>query len=432
MKLIAAAAVLLVLLYFFASSAFCLRHVILPIAGKSLGVTVTVGDASISPFSSVDLKQLRVQTTGSEPLFTADEIRLSYHLWQILGGNIHVEEVSVNSPRLAIITNPDGTSNLDPLLKTATAGTAATAKPGKPSAPPRIDVGRVAVNSGSVRLVRLYAGGGQELTVVSNVNVALENLQNGQSGKLTLGAGMMMDNRPPAPGTNGSMQATMEGNFTFSLTPDLTPGAINGSAQLTVEGAEGAMAELAGLTGALTCDVTATNVNQVALQFQEAGAKLGEIRLSGPLDMEKMEGDLALTVSDIDRRVLSLVGAGSGIDFGGAAISSSNRIVLANGGENLLLDGKFDAAKVELSENGRPVPVVDLHADYGVAVNRADGSVLLRTLAVKGLQNQRPMLRLELSGPMQFSLASPGAGKLVPETGGNGFQSGGVETFSGR
>src|SRR3954467_13699630 len=83
---------LLVVVYFVATSSAFFKGVILPKVSKSLNAEVTVADASISPFSKVVLHQLKVQTTGAEPLLTAAEVRLNYHLGDILRGNYHVEE----------------------------------------------------------------------------------------------------------------------------------------------------------------------------------------------------------------------------------------------------------------------------------------------------------------------------------------------------
>lgn len=378
---------------------------ILPAASKSLGVEITAGEASISPFSHVDLRQVKIQSTGTEPLLTVDEIRLVYHLREILGGNIHVDEVTVNSPVVQIITNPDGTSNLDPLLKKSSPSQPA---PSKPSPPPNLNIVKVALNNATVRLVKLYAGGTSDTSVLSNVNVTLENLRNGQTAKITLAAGIGVDNHPPAPGTNASMQAALAGNFSVALAQNLVPGSVTGSTRLDVQKAGGALADLAGLSASLNCEASATNLTQLSLQFQQGGADLGQIRVSGPLDRQKMEGRLTLDIPSIDRRVLNLAAAGSGLDFGPARLSSTNLIELAKGGQSLTFDGQFNATSLALSQHGQAVPTLDFHANYGVSLNRADSSLLLRSFAVNGLQNQRPLMRIDLTSPMQISLANPG------------------------
>ena len=83
--------VLLVVVYFVATSSAFFKGVILPRASKAVGGQITVADASISPFSQVHLRQLKVQTTGAEPLLQAEEVRLRYSLFRILGGTMQVK-----------------------------------------------------------------------------------------------------------------------------------------------------------------------------------------------------------------------------------------------------------------------------------------------------------------------------------------------------
>src|SRR6266567_9015194 len=143
--------VLLIIFYFVATSSAFFKGVILPRVGKALNAEVTVGDVSLSPFSQVVLRQLKVRTTGAEPLLQANEVRLRYSLWSIIGGHIKVDEVTLDTPTILIVQNADGTSNLDPLLKKE-------AKPAEkpaaqPSKPLQLDVKNVALKNVSVRAV---------------------------------------------------------------------------------------------------------------------------------------------------------------------------------------------------------------------------------------------------------------------------------------
>src|SRR4029453_11389426 len=115
------------------------KGVLLPRASKELNAEVTVTDASISPFKQVVLHNLKVRTTGDEPLITANEVRARYRLMDILKGNINVDEVTLVSPTIVLIENPDGSNNLDPILK------AQNEKPKKagekkPSKPTQMDI----------------------------------------------------------------------------------------------------------------------------------------------------------------------------------------------------------------------------------------------------------------------------------------------------
>ena len=68
------------------------------------------------------------------------------------------------------------------------------------------------------------------------VNVTLNDLKNGQAGKLALSADVRVEL------TNGLVQAKLGGDYTFSLAADLTPAPIKGSTRLEVTRAEGALA----------------------------------------------------------------------------------------------------------------------------------------------------------------------------------------------
>src|SRR5262249_37586367 len=150
--------VLLVVVYFVGTSAAFLKGVILPKASKSLNATITVSDASISPFKEVVLKDLKIQTTGTDPLVSAPEARLRYSLMDIIGGKSNVDEVTLTSPTVVLVQNTDGTSNLDPILNSQKGQPEKPKEPSKPSKPPQVNVKKIALTDATVRQVKLYKG----------------------------------------------------------------------------------------------------------------------------------------------------------------------------------------------------------------------------------------------------------------------------------
>ena len=131
--------VLLGAIFFVATSSAFFKGTILPRVGKAINAQITVSNASISPFKHVTLRDLKVKTTGTEPLVTAAEVRLRYSLMDIIRGNIRVDEVTVASLTVALVEHPDGSSNLDPILKSLQtkepkSKSAASAKTTPPSA----------------------------------------------------------------------------------------------------------------------------------------------------------------------------------------------------------------------------------------------------------------------------------------------------------
>lgn len=394
---------LLVMAFFVLTSGAFVKGVILPKVGAALNADLAVADVQLSPFSQLVLRDVKLTPKGAEPLLTASLVRARYSLFAILRGQIVVEEVTVESPTLTIVENADGTSNLDPLLKqTAKKGEPTPA--GKPSPPPTVDIKSVSLKNATVRRTKALRGGGREFVELSNVNFTAANLKNGTAGKLDLSAALALDNS--APGNSGSLSATLKGDFTFDLTTDLKPARINGKAAFKVEKTAGNFSDLSALAAALDCEVTPTEVKQFTLRFTQSGQALGEVRTSGPFDATKSEGKLSVTVLSLDRRVLNLAGAASGIDFGTTILNSTNVIELTKGGAVITAAGQLDAAHVRITRQGQTTPTLDLRCSYDVTVDRTAQSALLKTLNLAGTQDSRLLLTGALSSPMTIAFGN--------------------------
>jgi uncharacterized protein involved in outer membrane biogenesis len=402
--LVAVVVVLGVVAYFVGTSAGFLKGFILPRVSKAMNATITVSDATVRPFSEVVLRDLKVQTTGPEPLVTAQEVRARYRLLDIVRGNLKVEEVLLASPTVHVVQNADGTSNLDPILKArAPKPDEKKPAPSQPAPPPQVDLKRVALNNATVRLVKHHPGGGQDVTELSNVTVTLDDLKNGQTGQLTLTAEARLDQQPPAPATNATLQAKATGSFNFTLGADLMPSALKGNTQVAIAKAGGLFAEMAGLSANLDCEVTPKEIRQAALRFLKGTVPLGEVRASGPLDLETREGQVFVQVLAIDRQVLNLAGARAGVDFGGTTINSTNTLRLTRAGSVLDAAGLLTCNKFSLTRSNQTTPTVDLAVGYGVTVDQSNKWALVKTLDLAGTQNERPLLRAGLTSPMRLA-----------------------------
>ena len=393
--------VLLVVTYFVATSSAVFKSVILPRVSKMLNAEITVTDASISPFSQIVLQNLKVQTTGAEPLLTAPEVRVRYSLMDILGGNIHVDEVALSSPTIVLVENPDNSTNLDPIKKSSQSTPAE--KPAQPSKPAQIDLRKLTLIEATVRKVKVYKNGNRDVAELSHLGITLEDLKNGQSGKLGLNADVKVENNPPAPGVSGFLAAKLNGSFSFTLTGDLKPGSIKGNTHLDVSRAEGALAELSALGADLDCEVTPSDINQLALRFQKGGTRLGELRVSGPFDIKKTEGRLSVAVLSIDKQLLNLAGAKTGIGFGSTTLNSTNEILLAKSGSLITAVGQLNVSKFEVTRANETTPPLDFQAQYDVTVDLAQSNSLVRGLTLVGTQRGNPLLHAQLTSPMPIS-----------------------------
>jgi hypothetical protein len=408
--LLGATVVLLILIvaaYFIVTSAAFLKSVVLPRVSKTIGADVTVSDASIHPFSEIELSNLKVQTKGQPSLVTAPEIRVRYHLWDVLHGNLRVDEIALVSPAIALVENPDGSSNLDPLLNALKGkpSTAKPAQPAKPSKPPQIDLRSLTLSNASIVKIQNYAGGHRDFLELTNVNVTLTNLQNGQTANLQLDAVLLIAKNPPA-GAGGLLAAGIKGSFQFALTPDLKPGAVKGETHLDVSSAGGMFDNFSTFSAALECDATPAEIKQLDLHFEKADAPLGELAVSGPLDLEKMEGQLQVKLQGIDRRLLNLAGAAQSLDFDSTTISSTNEITLTKAGAVIAATGRFNAGKFQVTRAGQTTPTLDFSADYAITVDNTARTALLRELTLTGTQTDRPLLAARLSQPMNLAWGS--------------------------
>jgi hypothetical protein len=396
--------VLLVTVYFVVTSSAFLQKQILPRVSRAINARVTVSSADIHPFSEIILHDLKIQATNQAPVLVAHEARVRYSLLDILGGNIHVDEIALVSPTIQEVENPDGTSNLDPLLKSQekSAGKKAS-QPGKASKPMKVDIRKVTISNASVLRIQNHQAGTRDLVQLTNVSVTLTGVKNGEPGKVEFAAIFRDENNPPAPAMYGLLEAKMDGSFHFALTPDLKPASILGDAHLEISQAGGSFSDFAKLDGMLHCDYSLQDIKAIDLNFEKDSVPLGELRVSGPFDAQKSEGRLNVELLSVDRQVLNLFGAKSGLDFGSTTITFTNQVELSKGGAAISAAGRLSASKFQLSRTNQATPPIDLHADYNVSLDKTEKSAQLRALNLAGTENGRPLLRAELTSPMTLA-----------------------------
>ena len=403
--------VLIIVAYFVGTSSAFLKQVILPGVGKALKADITVSDAVIHPFSGISLRDLKVQAAGQPPLVTAPEVRVRYHLFDILGGNFHVDEITIVSPTIQLVEAADGRRNWEFSAKTAPAKLPAKTEPAAATGagkPLRIDLGKLTLSNATILQIKNYADGRRDFSGLTNVNVTLANLKNGQTAKLDLSAELRVENQS-ATNSGGRLAATLKGSFTCAFNSDLKPGAATGGVNFAVAQAAGAFSEFDSFSAALDCEVTPTAINQLALRFQKSGGSLGELAISGPFDAEKMEGKLDVALRGVDRRLLNLFGEKNGLDFGTTRMDATNQIVLAK--NRLTVTGRFNAGQVQLTRARQTTPTLDLNVAYDMTVDHAAQTATLRSLNLAGTQNGAPLLSAQLTSPMSLAWGA-GAGGL--------------------
>src|SRR6266404_2173469 len=401
----------LVVAYFVVTSHFFLESFILPRVSDAIRATVTVGDSSISPFFKVTLDDVKVKTTVMEdPLLTAKEIHARYSLIDILRGNINVDDVTIDSPVIQIVQYADGSRNIDRVLKAMSSGKSSTpSTSSKPGPPPQLDVKNLLLTNATVRLVRNSMDGTREVAEVANVVFKSGNLRNGGTAKFNFGTDIKLDKTPGQVRSNtpsSLLLAKVGANFECGFSPDLQPVSLIGGAWVDVLQAPDAYRQLAGLHAGLDCTLTPTELTQLSFSLLRNNKPLGQLNLSGPLDVFNRQGRVKLEVSGIDRQVLNVLGAALGLDFGSTTISSREDIELSNAAQLINVTGRFNANKLSVTRQSAKSKPVDLQLDYKVAVNLADQTALISAFDLTGTQDQSPLIRGALTRPMKLSFAS--------------------------
>ena len=396
--------VLLIVAWFVVTSEGFFKGVIVPRVGKAMNGTLTVESASISPFSQVVLRGVKFQTTGTEPLLTVTELHARYSLTAMLGGNIKVDDVLIDSPVVTVVENADGTRNTDALMQSANPS-AKESKPGSSSAskPPQVDLKQFNLKNATVTYFKNHPGGTRDTIAITGVNVTLDDVKNGAAGKLAFALDVKADLNSTNAAQRGTLLAKHDGKYTFTLGPDLFPTQISGSDKLDITQATRALEQLAGSGVDLTAEMTPAEIKSVVVSFRKSGTALGELRVSGPFDAMKREGKLTVALTGVDRKLLNLAGAVAGLDFGSTTVSSTNLVEVSKGGAMVGVNGHLGIAAMQVTRTNQTTPKLDLATDYALVVDNEKSSATLRTLNLNGQQNGRTLLKSELSAPMTFA-----------------------------
>ncbi len=406
--------VLLLILYLAATSSFFLEGFVLPRVSKAVNATITVGDATLHPFFSVTLRDLKIKTSIVEdPLLSAREVRARYSLFDIIRGNINVQEVTLLSPVVVLIEREDGTSNLDPLLQASKSEEATPTK----SKPPQLSIKSVVLTNATVRHSKFEKDGSSSISELSGVNIHVANVRNQQIARIDLAASIKLDRTPPsgiASPPDQLLQFKLAGGFEAGLSAELKPQSLKGKLSLDVARVPDSFRTLSGVSALLECDASPTEVTQLSLSFMQKQNSLGTISINGPLDLAKKEGRLRLEISSIDKQVLNLAGAALGVDFGSTTLSTTNEIELADEGKIITATGNFNANKLSIAQKSGATKPMDVQLDYKLGFNQSDKSAVVSRFSLTVAQNQTPVVRGTLANPVTLALG--GASNVVDQS----------------
>ncbi|MBI1841922.1 MAG: hypothetical protein HYR88_13870, partial [Verrucomicrobia bacterium] len=125
--------VLFLLAYFVATSDPFIRGFVLPRIGAAIHAKVAADRVRLSPFSSVEIQNLKITTTSPTPLLQAQTLRATYSLMDILRGRITISSLLIENGMVEILPGASGQTTLDPILKSGDAASPTPAAGGSKS-----------------------------------------------------------------------------------------------------------------------------------------------------------------------------------------------------------------------------------------------------------------------------------------------------------
>lgn len=381
---------LLVVAFLVVTSGAFLKGVVLPRVGTAINAKVSADTVALSPFSSLSVTGLKVETTGTEPLVTLKDFRVRYSLSDILGGKITVDELTLDSPAIHLVLNADGTSNLDPILK----GSSEPKKKSKPGATPQLAIRNVQLKDALVHVVHKQRNGADAVYEISGFNVSLDQLVNGAKSTIKIAAAL----KGQQSGTNAfSLVGSLATDLTADLTADLLPKQASGTIKLGLSDATGSLAPAKGFQIALNTDLTPIDLRDLSLSVLRNADTLATLKVSGPFDASKLEGRLKLALNGVDRRLLGFVQELTGTDFGNASLAMNADINLADGGKQVELLGNLDGKALSVKPaGGTATPPADLNVGYNVQLKNDVAE--LKGITLAPTLNGHPGGRINVTG----------------------------------
>jgi len=384
--------VLLMVLALVVTSGAFLKAVVLPRVGAALNSDLSAAEVRWRIGSELTLREVRLTPKDSDPLFSADSVKVRYRLPDLLKGRIAAQEITVENPVVSVVPNEDGTSNLSRLGSGKPAP--AASKSDKPAA---LDIRNVAIRNGVVRW-RGSKEAGAPSAELSGLEVQLDVLAPDTAGRVTLASRIAL----AAGGTN-TLSAQASGTFGFRLSDALMLRELNGTAQAASTAASGLWKDYGQLSAHLTADSTRSEIRELRLALTNSGRPAGEIHVSGPLDPEKQEARISYRVTGIGPAALGIAGAMMGLDLGATRVEAEGRVdVLRRGGE-LSWQGRFSADPLSVRHGERVTPDLGMLAEIRLRADLENRSALLEKADLKVQQSGAPVVTGALDRPMNIT-----------------------------
>ncbi len=403
--LLAAGAFLLLLIigWFVLTSGPVVKALVVPRVAAALHVDLAVEELSLSPFSGIDLKNVKLSPVGGQPLAEIAGVKVRYQLFKLIRGEIAIDEVLVDKPQFTIRQRADGGNDWSEWLAKLSGTPAKSPEAAKPSTPLQLQIGKVAIHGGAVRYEIAKADGARDLVAINALELGVDQVRNGATSEIKLSAVFQVEANDASGKAVEALKASAEWTGKLALGSDVSLEKVDSRLNVNITSATGRFAQANGLGALLSARGSIKQLDELTLSFLRGPTETGRVEVKGGYDAVAGKGTFDLNVSKLPPVVLELAAMKSGLDFELADFSATNRIAIRQGGKLIGAAGQWKVGGLTAKNQAGSTPTLDVSLTFDTEIEAASSRALIKTLGFTTRQNGQPLADLHAAKPFRFS-----------------------------
>ncbi len=381
-----------------------MHRVVLPKLSQAFQQEVRAGSVHWRIWSSLAVEDLKIGPE-SNPMFEARVVALVYRPWDLLRGRLSFESLSCSQGVIHIQSQEkesgSGLANFLDLLKPGVS-TPARASPSEWF--PRLSLSQL-----HIRDLSVFYSAPHEVVSLRKVEVSGSNFKAGAQGIWNMSGEFSI--RDSLGGHEHSMEGKWQSQLTTQIDPHWFPKTAQGHVTISEIHTTRDDNPWNGISMELRVDLSTDAQGQRALKegsliFQRNGESLGMISCKGPLNLQKREAELDLTMDPIGNRVLNAFFSSRKIDFQNTSLRFNAHLSLANHGQQLALSGSLDAPTVAFTSPTMPPDAwksTSFTGDFAIEIDFSKSRALFKTFTLHGRREDKPFMEGALHQPMSLT-----------------------------
>ncbi len=406
------------ILYQYVSSEHFVRTFIFPAMEKNLDSEITADEIRLKPFSRVEIVNfsMKRRDPADQPsIVKFDRLVLNYSLISIVKGSPQIRSVELIKPEIDVTVVPEVREKKKEVAEKPAPPKETPKPPVRRVELPQFFIGKVDVTDARISFKELT--GEKELvreTSLEKLNFHLENFEPGKRGAMAMK--FVLIAQVPEQLTKIEHAAF---NFDSSILINRTLSVLDIESAFSMKEMKGTFQgnPLEGYEFESTLKVEkqedAIELNPLNITLRRNDRVGADITVSGAYNETEGEGKFVLSVSNINRVFLNLVGSRAGdIDFLDTTINHTDTITIADGGDTFDIEGEMKISDFSIlaSEISRtPTEKIDLSMAHQGHFDQKKQILEVSRLDVKAVQKGRTFASGNLEQPLTLDMSKTGA-----------------------